>query len=565
MADKLPNIKEFMNWNWEQFSPYYQQLADAQLDEGNVDKWLDDWSHIRELFYERYNRHYTAVTLNTKDREAEEEYKNFLDKIFAPVQKEENLLKEKLLLSNLEPDGLEEQMRAIRAEADLFRENNLPLLAEDLKFANEYDKIIGSQTVEWEGEEVTIPKLQPVYQETDRDKREKAWRLASQRQLVDREKINQLWGQFMNLRRELAVNAGKENYRDYRWQQLLRFYYSPEDCQQFHNAIESVVVPAAEKIYENRRRRIGADTLRPWDLDVDPWGREPLKPFKEVSELISTTQNIFDQVDSKLGEYFKVMREKALLDLDNRKGKAPGGYCIDFPAEKVPFIFMNSVGIHDDVQTLIHEGGHAFHVFETASLPYHHQRQIGTEIAEIASMSMELLASPYISQHTGGFYNEKDAARARTEHLSQMILFWPYMAVVDTFQHWVYENHEDARIPENCDRKWAELWRRFMKGVDWSGLEDALETGWHRKLHIHQVPFYYIDYGLAQLGAIQIWRNAMEDQAGAVDAYRRALSLGATRPLPELFRAAGAKLSFDEATLKEAVDLVEKKMEELEA
>jgi oligoendopeptidase F len=564
MDSSLPKMNDFMKWDWEQISPYYRELAGTLINEANIDKWLRDWSRIREMFYERYNRHYTAVTLNTKDKEAEEGYKDFLDNIFPPAQKADQELKENLMSSNLEPEGFEEQMRAIRAEAELFQEKNLPLLAEDLKFANEYDKIIGAQTVEWEGEEVTIPQLQPIYQETDREKRERAWRLARQRQLEDRQKINQLWGRFMAVRKELADNAGKKNFRDYRWQQLLRFYYSPEDCQQFHDAIEKVVVPAAERIYEKRRRQIGADTLRPWDLDVDPWGREPLRPFQKVSELIETTQHIFDQVDSKLGEYFRMMRENDLLDLDNRKAKAPGGYCIDFPAEKVPFIFMNAVGIHDDVQTLIHEGGHAFHVFETASLPYHHQRQIGTEIAEIASMSMELLASPYLSQHAGGFYNEKDASRARTEHLSQMILFWPYMAVVDTFQHWVYENHEEASRPENCDRKWTELWGRFMKGVDWRGLEDSLETGWHRKLHIHQVPFYYIDYGLAQLGAIQVWRNALEDQAGAVEAYRRALALGATKPLPELFNAAGAKLAFDEVTLKEAVDLVEKKMEDLE-
>jgi oligoendopeptidase F len=456
-------------------------------------------------------------------------------------------------------------MRAIRAESDLFRENNLTLLSEELKLANEYDKIIGAQTVEWKGKEVTLPQLQPVYQETDRENREQAWRLASERQLEDRDKINDLWIRFMGLRRELAENAEKKNYRDYRWQQLLRFDYTPEDCQKFHQAIESVVVPATERIYEKRRIRLGVDTLRPWDLQVDPWGRDPLKPFEKVSDLIEKTEHIFEQVDPQLGEYFKYMQDNGLLDLDNRKGKAPGGYCIDFPAEKVPFIFMNAVGVHDDVQTLIHEAGHAFHVFETADLPYYHQRQVGTEIAEVASMSMELLASPYLPSHAGGFYNEKDASRARTENLSMMILFWPYMAVVDAFQHWVYENHDEASIPENCDKKWTELWGRFMKSVDWTGLEDALHTGWHRKLHIHQVPFYYIDYGLAQLGAIQVWKNALQNQPEAIESYRRALSLGATQPLPELYKAAGAKLSFDEGTLKEAVDLIEKKIDESEA
>jgi oligoendopeptidase F len=565
MFNSLPKTDDFMIWGWDQISSIYQELVDYRIDENNVNEWLSGWSRIRELVYERYNRHYTATTLDTTDMEAEQRYKDFLDNIYPPANQAEQGLKEKLIASNLEPEGFEEQLRAMRAEAALFRESNLPLLAEELKLANEYDKIIGAQTVEWEGEEVTLPQLQPVYQETDREKREKAWRLVSRRQIEDRDRINELWVRFMNLRRQLADNAGMENYREYRWQQLLRLYYTPEDCKKFHRAIISVAVPAAEQIYEKRRRRLGADTLHPWDLDVDTWGRDPLKPFQKVSELIDTTQHIFEQVDPLLGEYFHVMQKNGLLDLDNRKGKAPGGYCIDFPAAKVPFIFMNAVGVHDDVQTLIHEGGHAFHVFETASLPYYHQRQIGTEIAEIASMSMELLASPYLPQHAGGFYNEKDAARARTDHLSQMILFWPYMAVVDSFQHWVYENHEEASQPANCDRKWAELWGRFMKGVDWSGLEEVMETGWQRKLHIHQVPFYYIDYGLAQLGAVQVWQNALGDQAGAVEAYLRALSLGATKPLPELYLAAGATLSFDEDTLKEAVDLIERKMEELEA
>jgi oligoendopeptidase F len=369
----------------------------------------------------------------------------------------------------------------------------------------------------------------------------------------------------LTLRRQLAANAGFDNYRSFRWQQLLRFDYTPDDCKHFHEAIEQVVTPAVARLYERRRQHLGVEQLRPWDLQgpigyenaVDPPDLPPLHPFDDVSELIEKCDTMFHRVDLKLGDDFSIMRREGLLDLENRKGKAPGGYCTQFAVAKRPFIFMNAVCLHDDVQTLLHEGGHGFHVFESNHLPFYQQRAVGSEIAEVASMSMELLAAPYLSEREGGFYSDADAARARREHLEEMIIFWSYMAVVDAFQHWVYENADEAMVPANCDAQWEVLWRRFMVGVDWSGLEEELKTGWHRKLHIFTVPFYYVEYGLAQLGAAQVWRNALSDQAGAVASYRRALSLGGTRPLPELYAAAGAKFAFDAATLHSAVSLME--------
>ena len=323
-------------------------------------------------------------------------------------------------------------------------------------------------------------------------------------------------------------------------------------------------MPLASHLYEKRRQRLGVKTLRPWDLEVDPFGRPPLRPFHEAPELESKTAIIFHNVDAKLGEYFDIMRRERLLDLENRKGKAPGAYCIDFQVAKRPFIFMNAVGIHEDVLTLLHEGGHAFHVFETAHLPYHQQLEVPLEFAEVASTSMEYLGAPYLTADRGGFYSINEAARARVEHLERALLFWPYMAVVDAFQHWVYENHAAASDPSNCDAKWSELWQRFMPGVDWSGLEDEMATGWQRKLHILQAPFYYIEYGLSQLGAVLIWRNALKNQAQAVADYRKALSLGGTANIPTLFATAGAKFSFDEETLGEAVSLMASTIEELE-
>ena len=566
MTLSLPKTAaDFMQLSWSQIEPFYAELNGFSLNAQNVKEWLSEWTRLSEFVNETGQRLYVAMTINTADKEAEKRLYNYLDTISPPAEAAEQKLREKLLASGIEPAGFEIVLRNMRAQAALFREANLPLFTEERKLGNEYDKLIGAQTVHWEGKDVTVTQLRPVYQDTDRTMREKAWRLALSRQLSDRDAINQLWGKFMGLRKQLAANADFTDYRAFRWRQLLRFDYTPESCAQFHDAIEQAVVPAAERIYERRRKQLGVDSLRPWDLDVDPLGRPALKPFEQISMLEGKTEGIFRQVDPQLGDYFATMRKEALLDLDNRKGKAPGGYCTAFVVAKRPFIFMNAVGLHDDVQTLLHEGGHAFHVFESAHLPYFQQLEIGMEFAEVASMSMELLGLPYLSQSGTGFYTDKDAARARIEHLEGLILFWPYMAVVDAFQHWVYTHNEEATDAANCDAAWSAQWKRFMRGVDWAGLEQEKMTGWHRKLHIHEVPFYYVEYGLAQLGAVQVWRNSLQNQANAVKQYRQALSLGGTVTLSQLYPTAGAKFSFDVSTLRDAVGLIEQTIGQLKA
>jgi oligoendopeptidase F len=289
-----------------------------------------------------------------------------------------------------------------------------------------------------------------------------------------------------------------------------------------------------------------------------------LKPFTDIDELKTKISAIFRKVDPVLGGYFDTMLKEGLTDLDNRKNKAPGAFCTSYTAIRRPFVFVNAVGVPDDVVTTLHESGHAFHIFETAKIPYIQQLNVPMEFAEVASMGMELLASPYLTRKDGGFYSEADAARARIEHLERMILFWPFMAVVDAFQQWVYENPKTGAEPSACDEKWGELWDRFIPAIDWSGLEEVKVTGWHRKLHIHQIPFYYVEYGLAQLGAVQIWGHALNDQKKAVADYRRALSLGGRVGLPALFQAGGAKFAFDPVTLKAAVDRMERVLGELE-
>lgn len=558
------NIHDFMQWDWSQIQPYFEELEQRPLTADNVVEWLNDRAVLSQLISEAYSRLYVATTVDTTDTEAEKRYNAYIETVMPAGRIADQRLKEKLLASGLEPEGYEIALRNIRTQAELFREANVPLFTEEDKLRSEYDKIIGAQTVEWEGQERTIAQMRPFLLSNDRAVRERAWRLISERQLADRAALYDLWKQFLNLRRQITDNADMPDYRAYQWRSYNRFDYSPDDCLDFHNAIEEVVVPAAARIYEKRRARLGVETLRPWDTDVDPAGREPLRPFDDVKVLDDTTAAIFQRVDPELGGYYQTMRDEGLLDLENRKGKAPGGYCTGFEFSQRPFIFMNAVGTHQDVQTLLHEGGHAFHVFESSQLPPYLQIEVPIEFAEVASMSMELIAAPYLASEYGGFYSVEDAARARVEHLESDILFWPYMAVVDAFQHWVYTHPEDALNPENCDSTWATLWDRFMPGIDYSGLEVEKATGWLRKLHIFQIPFYYVEYGLAQLGAVQVWRNSLSDQPKAVADYRKALALGGTRTLPELFSAAGAKFAMDSDVLHDAVDLIERTTAQLD-
>ncbi len=567
MLPSLPESSlEFSDWSWIEIEPYYQELSARTLDAGTVHAWLSDWTRLSDHVSERYARLNVAITTNTMDTEAEAKYHAFLDHIYLPAQAADQKLKEKLLKSNLQPEGFEVPLLRMKVEADLFRSENLPLLSGERKLASEYNKVIGAQTVRWGGAELTLQQLRPVMQNLPRATRQEAWQLAAARQLQDRGAINSLWREFMPLRCKLAENAGMEDYRAYRWQQMLRIDYSPADCLELQQAIEQVVVPAATIVYERQRKRLGVEHLRPWDLDLDiyPIYFPELSSYGTVDELQEIAGQVFHQVGHRFGEYFSTLRQEGLLDLENHKGKAPGAYCTGFPITRRPFIFMNAVGLAGDVRTILHESGHAFHNFERLRLPYAQQRNPGLEFAEVASMAMELLAAPYLSKDTGGLYSRTEARRFLLEHLEHILTFWPYMAVVDAFQHWAYTHSGQALDPDRCDEQWLSLWNRFLPGVDWSGLEQEAMTGWQRKQHIYRYPFYYVEYGLAQLGAVQIWRNALRDQSDAVAAYTHALRLGGTVRLPQLYETAGARLAFDADTLADGVGLIAEKIEELE-
>jgi len=567
-----------LDWDWTKYEPFFTQLAERDLNASTVADWLADWTLLTSLVVEVSVRLNLASDLHTDDDAARARFHKFLDEVFPPTAAADQKLKQKLLVSGLEPDRFDVPLRNMRAEADLFREENLPLLTEHTKLGQAYGQILGKQALTWEGKELTVTQLVNELTGADRATRERGWLFGINRVLEDRSVINEVWVKLMDVRRKIAANAGKKDYREYAWQQRLRFDYTPQDCETFHASVEKVVVPAAKRVYERHGKLMKLDTVRPWDIsvdamrqtdiNVDPFGRPALCPYDDVSVLEEKSSAIFRKVDPRLGDIFDMMRLEHLYDLANYPGKTPGAYCTSFSLAKRPFVLMNATGAANDVNTMLHEMGHAFHTYQvlnSAELPYSQMQDYPSEFAEVASMSMELLASPYLPADQGGFYTAEQMARAAIIHLEQILMLWAYISVVDGFQHWVYTHHDTASDPANCDAKWGELWDRFIVGVDWTGLQDARVTGWHRKLHLFNYPFYYIDYGLAQLGAVQVWKNALADQKAAVTSYLKGLALGYSVPIPELYKAAGAKFAFDADTFQMAVDLIEEQIARHEA
>ncbi len=559
---------------WDSFAPYFTALQEYPLTQQNVHEWLTYWSDLSRLVWETVTWVYIEKSLDTTDVEKEQTFLDLINHVMPPAEMADQALKERLLA--LEPadlgiPGMNLVLRNLRNEADLYREENIPLQTEVSKLDNEYDKITGAMQANWDDEEKNLSQLAVFLKDKNRDTRQKAWDVMSALWLGQRENLNQIYAKMLKLRQQIAANAGFSDYRAFAFRARGRFDYTPEDCAIFHNAIEAVAVPATRRILAKRRERLGYESIRPYDwipersLLVDTFDGAALQPYKNQDELIQGGLNMFNRLDVELGRYFATMAEEGLLDLDTRPGKALGGYCSTLTVRRRPFIFMNGTGMHDDVQTLLHEAGHAFHAFETVQLPLVWQMDAPMEFCEVASMSMELLAAPNLTQANGGFYTDTDAARARLEHLENIITFLPYMAVVDAFQHWVYTHPEEALDPANCDAAWDAQWQRFIPDMDWTGYEEVRRSGWHRKPHIFGTPFYYIEYGMASVGAMQVWRNGRQDHNAALAAYRHALSLGGTQTLPALFAAAGAEFRFDTPMLTELIGLVEQEIETLEA
>jgi oligoendopeptidase F len=556
-------IEDINAREWATFQSFYEELQERPLSPSSARQWLADWSHLQELLGEASSVIYVEKTLDTTDAEKEQAYLDLVNNVWPRVQVAEQGLKERLLALNLTDEDIALMLRQLAAEAALFRDENVPILTELARLNNEYDKITGGLKTDWDGETKNLSQLGVFLRDPERTVRERAWRTIMDLWLGEREKLNDLYAEMLHRRHQVARKADLPDFRAYVFQEYGRFDYTPDDCYTFHQAIESVVVPAAARVYERQQTRLALPDLRPWDVDVDSYSQEQLKPYQGQEQLFTGSLRVFQKVDKTLAGYFRVMGEEALLDLETRAGKALGGYCTTFALRKRPFIFMNGVGIHDDVQTLLHEAGHAFHVFETESLPLVWQREAPMEFCEVASMSMELLAAPHLTKANGSFYNPVELARARIEHLEGILKFLPYMAVVDAFQHWVYTHPKEAASADRCDATWDALWQRFMPAINWNGFEDSRVSGWQRKPHIFEAPFYYIEYGMAQVGALQVWRNSLTDPAAALQAYRQALALGGTQALPDLFAAAGAEFRFDTAMLSELVDLIETTVAEL--
>jgi oligoendopeptidase F len=558
-----PSPSAFAQATWGDVAPYFDDLAARPLESEMIEDWLREWSRLEELVTEAAARAMIAYTVDTGNRDKEADHLRFSTAVLPRMEERSVELARRLVESGYSTPALATTLARFRTQIEIFREDNVPLFAELEEHSARYQRITGSMTVEWEGVERPLPQLQPFLKSADRETRERAFRAASQPYVDQREQLARLFDRMYELRMQAARNAGFANFRDYIFPAKFRFDYTPADCERFHKAIESAVAPAVERVLQARRERLGLDVLRPWDLAVDPYREKPLRPFTDANELVGKAKAVFDRVDPSLGGEFQTMIDEGLLDLESRKGKAPGGYCETLHFHGRPFIFMNAVGLVEDVMTLLHEAGHAFHAFAAHPLPLIWQRHPGSEAAELASMSMEFLAAPHLVQPVG-YFSSDDAQRAWLEHLEDVLISLSHIASVDAFQTWIYTSGQGGDAGAR-DEAWLRLRSRFERGVDWGGLERERVARWYRQLHIFMYPFYYIEYGIAQLGALQVWRNSLESPSAAVARYRDALSLGAVQSLPEIYRAAGARLTFDVDGIAELVQLVESHIDRVRA
>jgi oligoendopeptidase F len=568
---KLPAAKprSFVSKNldlgdWPQIAPLFDQLeirAHQAKSVADLEHWLLDWSELCAALDEEASRRYIAMTCHTDNTDAEQAYLHFVENV-EPQLKPRQFALEKIYVAHPRREELPKQRfevfdRDVKNHVELFRPENVALETEEAKLSQQYQKLIGAQTVNFRGEEKTLVQMGRYLEEPDRALRQEAWELVANRRLQDADKCEEIFDKLIQLRTQIARNAGFNNYRDFAFRQKARFDYTPADCVQFHDAVEQEIMPVVREIQNERKRQMNLEKLRPWDLAVDPQHRAPLKPFAEVGEMVSRTQKIFDSLDPELAANFKQMQDLKLLDLGNRKGKAPGGYQSTLAEARVPFIFMNAIGLQRDVDTLLHEAGHAFHAQATRHEDLHAYRSAPIEFCEVASMAMELLGHEFLEE----FYKTPEANRARKTHLEGIIGFFPWMATVDAFQHWIYTHAGHTRAERKA--AWLALMDRFGGDVDWTGLEEARTFSWHRQLHIFLHPFYYVEYGIAQLGALQVWANSKADKTQALNDYKSALTLGGSRPLPELFSAAGCRFQFDAATIRPLIQLAGGEMAKL--
>jgi oligoendopeptidase F len=550
--------------DWPQIAPLFDLLearAPRCRTVAQFQHWLLDGGELSAALDEEASLRNIAMTCHTESAEAEKAYLHFVEQIeprLKPRQFElARIYLQHPLCARLPRKRYFVFHRNARLLVELYRPENVSLETEEARLSQQYQKLSGSLTVQFRGQETTLAQMGRHLEEPDRPLRQEAWELVARRRLQEAENFDNIFEQLLKLREQIAANAGFPNYLQYSFRSRGRFDYTPEDCRKFHDAVEKEVMPLVRQLHADRRRHLGLASLRPWDLAVDPLNRPSLRPFEQVADMVSRTQNIFDRLDSKLAADFQLMRRLRLLDLDNRKGKAPGGYQSTLAESRLPFIFMNAVGMDRDVETMLHEAGHAFHALAARQEELHAYRSAPIEFCEVASMGMELLGNEFIE----AFYQEAEARRARCDHLEGIVTIFPWIVTVDAFQHWIYSHPGHSRAERR--QAWLALMDRFGGETDWTGYEEARANLWHRQLHIFLYPFYYVEYGIAQLGALQVWANSRKNKARALAQYHRALALGGSRPLPELFAAAGCRFNFSRRTIKPLVRLVRSQLAKL--
>lgn len=553
---------DFVVKDWSSIEPYFKELTERKIDsKEKLEQWLKDVNEMEAAVSEDACWRQIKMTCDTENKELEASFNFFMLEIQPKIQPYADLLNRKLIdcpfTKELDQPEFFTYLRNVKKNIDLFREANIPIQAEMNVEAQKFGMIAGKMTVEVNNQEYTLQQAAKFLEDPDRQLREEVYRKINERRLQDKEELNNLFSALLKKRHQIALNAGFENYRDYRFIELGRFDYKKEDCYQFHEAVKLHVMPLVNQLYEIKKKKLGLDVLRPWDIEAEPAGVQPLRPFKTGEELIEKTIQCFNELRPFFGDCLRKMKSMGHLDLESRKGKAPGGYNCPLAETGAPFIFMNAAGQLDDVTTMVHEGGHAIHSFLSHDLELHNFKEYPTEIAEVASMSMELFSM----DHWNVFFDsEEELVRAKEQQLERVITIFPWIATIDKFQHWVYEN--PAHTDDERAVKWLEILNEFSSPViDFAGLEEYRLYGWQRQLHLFEVPFYYIEYGIAQLGAIGLWQQYKQNPETAINNYIKALDLGGTRTLPELFSAAGLIFNFSPEHISGLMQFVKQELD----
>jgi len=549
---------------WESLEPLFNELQSRKINSvDELEQWLKDRSELEAALEEDFAWRYIKMSCDTANEELVKSFQYFATEIEPKISPLSNALNKKFIespyINALDKEKYFVYSRAIKKALELYREENIELFTELQVKQQKYQGITGAMSVEINGQEYTLEQASIFVKDLDRDVRENAWKTIQQRRLVDKDDLNMLFDELIRLRNQVALNAGFESYRDYMFQALGRFDYTPQDCYDFAHAIEKEIVPILKEQAEKRRKALGLDVLKPWDMEVSITGKPALKPFNNGEELIDKSIDCFNAIDEKLGVKLATMKANNLFDVESRKGKAPGGYNYPLAETGAPFIFMNSANSLRDLTTMVHEGGHAIHTFLTANLELNDFKHCPSEVAELASMSMELISMDKWDVY---FDNPEDLNRAKKEQLADVLKTLPWVAVIDQFQHWIYTNPNHTAADR--EETFKQIYNRFGAGfAHWDGLEHEFGNVWQKQLHLFEVPFYYIEYAIAQLGAIAVWKNYKENPEKALEQYLAALSLGYTKPMDQIYKTAGIKFDFSAAYVKELADFVKEELEKL--